>query len=204
MAEHSNIYAPQGYVTRAQREALNGHSGACVWLTGLSASGKTSVAIELGHQLVERGIHGHALDGDILRSGLSNDLRFTAEDRAENVRRAGEVAALMVNAGLVVTCAFISPYREGRDAVRARLPEGHFVEVHVSCPLEVCEQRDPKGLYERARAGDLPRFTGISAPYEAPLHPEIVLTTGVEGVTPADCAARIVDVLEERGLIPSA
>ena len=196
-----NIFAPNGYLSRQAHEARNGHKGACVWLTGLSASGKTSIATAFQSRLHELGIHAYALDGDILRAGLCKDLRFTAEDRVENVRRAGAVAGLMVDAGLVVSCAFISPYRLGRDAVREALPEGRFIECHVQCPLEVCEDRDPKGLYERARAGDIPRFTGVSAPYEEPADPELVLDTSAPGTSPEDCAERIIALLVERQLI---
>lgn len=199
-----NIFKPNGYLAREAHEERNGNLGACVWLTGLSASGKTSIAVALQRLLYERGAHAYALDGDILRSGLSRDLMFTAEDRAENIRRAGEVASLLVDAGLIVSCAFISPYREGRDAIRARMPEGRFIECHVSCALEVCEERDPKGLYARARSGEIPRFTGISAPYEEPLSPELVLHTAREENSPRDCALRVMALLEERGILSPA
>jgi len=199
MAE--NIFVPQGYPTRAEREAINGHSGVCVWLTGLSASGKTSIAIEVQRLLQERGLHAHALDGDVMRSGLSADLGFTPEDRAENIRRAGAVAGLMVNAGLIVTCAFISPYAAGRAAARAAMPEGHFIECYVQCTVEVCESRDPKGLYARARAGEIQNFTGISSTYEIPESPDLVLKTHIEDNTPRACAEQVIALLESRGFL---
>ena len=196
------LFAPRGYVTRDEHEALKGQKGTCVWLTGLSGSGKTSIAHALQQNLHARGVHTYALDGDVLRTGLCEDLPFTPEGREENIRRVGEVARLMVEAGLVVTSAFISPYRDGRAAIRDKMPEGRFIECHVACPVEVCEDRDVKGLYARARRGEVKNFTGISAPYEAPENPDLRLETAPKGITPEQCAERIVTLLEERGLIP--
>lgn len=162
---------------RRNRELLNAHAGSLVWLTGLSGAGKSTIAVALEELLHRDGVHTYLLDGDELRLGLSRDLGFTQEDRVENIRRAGEVARLMVDAGLVVIAAFISPYRADRQMVRDRFAPGDFLEVFVDTPLAICEERDPKGLYARARRGEIPNFTGISAPYEAPLSPEVRIDT---------------------------
>ncbi len=180
-------------IGRADREHLNGHHGALVWLTGLSGAGKSTIAIALEQRLHALGIHSCLLDGDELRLGINRDLGFTPEDRAENIRRAGEVARLMVDAGLVVIAAFISPYRADRQMVRERFAPGDFVEVFVDTSLAVCEQRDPKGLYARARRGEVPNFTGISAPYEEPLAPEVRIDT--TGYTPDGAAALVLEHL---------
>lgn len=164
-------------IGRSDREELNGHRGALVWLTGLSGAGKSTIALALERQLHDRGIHSYLLDGDDLRQGLNSDLGFMPEHRVENIRRAGEVARLMVDAGLVVLAAFISPYRADRQMVRERFARGDFLEVFVDTPLAVCEQRDPKGLYVRARSGEVPNFTGVSAPYEEPQAPELRIDT---------------------------
>ena len=160
-------------VTRREREALKPQRGAMVWLTGLSASGKTTLTRSVERRLCELGVHTYRLDGDIVRSGLNGDLGFSPADRRENVRRIAEVGRLMVDAGLVVLAAVIAPYASDRAATRARFEPGDYFEVWVDTPLEVCEQRDPKGLYRRARAGELTDFTGISAPYEPPEQPEL-------------------------------
>ncbi|MFN3076125.1 MAG: adenylyl-sulfate kinase [Alphaproteobacteria bacterium] len=157
------------------------HIGGVVWLTGLPGSGKTTLAEGLGERLSGLGWRVRVLDGDRLRGGLCADLGFSPRDRAENLRRAGEVAALFVEAGFIVVAAFVSPCQADRDRVRGRIP-GAFHEVHLRASLEVCEQRDPKGLYRKARAGQIVDFTGISAPYEVPLHPELGLDTGSETV----------------------
>jgi len=164
-------------ITAALREQRNGHPGCVLWLTGLSGAGKTTIATELERQLFNAGRHTFLLDGDILRRGLCSDLGFGPEARRENIRRAGEVAALFAEAGCLAIAAFISPYREDRDRVRRTLPPGKFIEVFVNAPLDVCEQRDVKGLYARARAGVLKEFTGVSSPYEAPVHPEVEIHT---------------------------
>lgn len=164
-------------IGRSDREELNGHRGALVWLTGLSGAGKSTIALALERKLHNRGIHSYLLDGDDLRQGLNSDLGFMPEHRVENIRRAGEVARLMVDAGLVVLAAFISPYRADRQMVRERFARGDFLEVFVDTPLAVCEQRDPKGLYVRARSGEVPNFTGVSAPYEEPQAPELRIDT---------------------------
>ena len=170
-----NILRAEGLVDAADRVALLGHGGRTVWFTGLSGSGKSTLAFAVEEALVARGVAAYVLDGDNVRFGLNRDLGFSAEDRTENVRRIGEVCRLFQDAGLVVLSAFISPYRADRDAVRALHPEGSFVEVFVDTPLEICEARDVKGLYARARTGEIPEFSGISAPYEAPDAPDITV-----------------------------
>jgi bifunctional enzyme CysN/CysC len=192
-----NIYWLSHGVSGALRASRNGHPGCVVWLTGLSCSGKTTLAGELERELFARGKQVYVLDGDNVRHGLSADLAFSPEDRRENVRRVGEVAKLFADAGLICITAFISPYRADRDAVRRSLPPGQFIEVYMNAPVEVCEQRDSKGLYAKARAGAIQDFTGISAPYEAPANPEIELPTAQLPLN--ECVARIVAVVEERG-----
>ncbi len=173
-----NIYWNEGKVTAGQRAQRNGHPGCVVWLTGLSASGKSTIATELERELFNRGQHAYVLDGDNMRHGLCSDLGFSPQDRKENIRRVGEVARLLADAGIICITAFISPYRSDRELARTIAPPGKFIEVYLNAPLAVCEQRDPKGLYARARTGEIKEFTGISAPYEPPLEPEIVLQTG--------------------------
>lgn len=165
-------------VTRRHREALNGHRGAVVWFTGLSGAGKTTLAQAVEARLYQAGCHAFVLDGDILRQGLCVDLGFSAQDRSENIRRAGEAAGLLAEAGIIVLAAFISPFHADRARLRERLKTGNYFEVYCDCPLEVCERRDVKGLYRRARAGEIRDFTAISSPYEAPRQPELVLETG--------------------------
>ena len=197
---HENLFWSEGKISRADRERLHGHRGVCVWLTGLSGAGKSSIAVELESQLHLRGVHTYVLDGDNIRHGLGADLTFSADDRDEHIRRVGEVSKLFVDAGVVVISAFISPYVRVRDRVRNAMEDGQFVEVHVATPLAVCEERDTKGLYAKARAGDIPNFTGINAPYEPPVSPEITIdTTG--DATPSDSASRIVDYLEHSGYL---
>ncbi|HXG47963.1 MAG TPA: adenylyl-sulfate kinase [Methylomirabilota bacterium] len=176
-------------ITPALREERNGHPGLVIWLTGLSGAGKTTIATELERQLFLAGCHTYLLDGDILRRGLCSDLGFGPEARRENIRRAGEVAALFADAGCMAIAAFISPFREDRDRIRRLLAPGRFVEVFVNAPLEVCEKRDVKGLYARARANQIKEFTGVSSPYEPPLQPEIELRT--DQLTVAEAVAEI-------------
>ncbi len=186
-------------VTKEERERISGHRGCTVWLTGLSGSGKSTLANLLEKALWERGVRAYVLDGDNIRHGLNKDLGFSPEDRAENIRRIGEVAALFTDAGIVNITAFISPYREDRDRVRAIMKPGDFVEVFVDCDLAECERRDPKGLYKKARAGEIPEFTGISAPYEAPEKPELVVNTTKQ--TPEQSLAEILGYLERNGYL---
>jgi len=162
-------------VTKDEREKISGHKGCTVWLTGLSGSGKSTIANLLEKALWERGVRSYVLDGDNIRHGLNKDLGFSPEDRTENIRRIGEVAALFTDAGVINVTAFISPYRADRDRVRATMKSGDFIEVFIDCDIDECEKRDPKGLYKKARAGQIPEFTGISAPYEAPEKPELVV-----------------------------
>jgi len=186
----ANIYWNQGKVTAEQRGERNSHPGCVIWLTGLSGSGKSTIAIELERELFNQGRHAYVLDGDNLRHGLCSDLGFSHADRKENIRRAGEVARLFADAGIICITAFISPYRSDRDLAREITPPGRFLEVYVNAPLGVCEQRDPKGLYAKARRGEIKEFTGISAPYEVPLKPELELRTDQCNV--GECISSIV------------
>jgi adenylyl-sulfate kinase len=172
----------------------HGHAGRVVWLTGLSCSGKSTIATELERELFKRGRLVYVLDGDNMRHGLCADLGFSPRDRRENIRRIGEVAKLFADAGMICITAFISPYQAEREAIRQSVPPGQFVEVYLNVPLEVCEQRDSKGLYAKARAGKLKEFTGVSAPYEAPANPEIELSTAQLQVS--ECVARIIAFLD--------
>jgi adenylylsulfate kinase len=188
-------------VTREQREERLGQRGATIWFTGLSGSGKSTVAVTVDAMLSERGVASTVLDGDNVRHNLNRDLGFSPEDRTENIRRIGEVGRLFTMAGIINLTAFISPYREDRDSSRELQDDGDFIEVFVDCPIEECERRDPKGLYKKAREGKIPNFTGISAPYEAPEQPEIVLRTAEHDVE--TCARQVIDYLEANGYIRS-
>jgi bifunctional enzyme CysN/CysC len=189
-----NVVFHEGSVTRDQRVAATGHEGLTVWFTGLSGSGKSTVAVALEQQLVSSGVPAYLLDGDNLRHGLNGDLGFDTASRNENVRRAGEVGLLFADAGVVAIVPLISPYRADRDRVRQRHADQglRFVEVFVDTPIEVCEQRDVKGLYAKARAGEITGFTGVDDPYEAPLDPDVTLTPGP---TPAEAAAIVAELL---------
>ena len=208
----------QHSVDRAQREQLKGHKGCVVWLTGLSGCGKSTIANEVDRLLYEQRVHCYLLDGDNVRHGLSASpqllaqshsesfaqrfgLGFAPDDREENIRRIGAVAQLFCDAGIVTLAAFVSPYRGDRDSVRAALPADDFIEVFVDAPLQVCEQRDPKGLYKKARAGELKGFTGIDAPYEPPLHPELTLRSA--DASPTVLAQQVIDALRQRGILPN-
>ena len=193
----TNIKWHHGELDEAAREKLLGGPGCVVWFTGLSGSGKSTVARRVERQLLEDGSRAYVLDGDNLRHGLNGDLGFSPADRAENIRRVGEVARLMADAGLVVLSAFVSPYAADRDRVRELVPAGRFIEVFVDTPLEVCETRDPKGLYKKARAGVIADFTGISAPYEAPVRPEVHLKT--HGKSIDACALEVTQGIRARG-----
>ncbi len=188
-------------IDKGARARALGQKPCVVWLTGLSAAGKSSIASGLQSRLFERGLHCYLLDGDTVRQGLSRDLGYSDADRQEHMRRVGELARLFVDAGLIVVVALISPFRAERNAVRAVFEQGGFVEVFVNTPLSVCEQRDPKGLYRRARAGLVPLFTGIDSTYEAPEQPEVMLPADETGID--DCVLRLIDFLESRGNIPS-
>lgn len=189
----ANIVRAEGQITGADRAENLGHGSRTVWFTGLSGSGKSTLAFAVEEALIRRGVAAYVLDGDNVRFGLNRDLGFAPEDRTENIRRIGEVCRLFQDSGMVVLTAFVSPYVADREAVRALHPEGSFVEVFVDTPLEVCEARDVKGLYAKARAGEIPEFTGISAPYEPPPTPEIRVDT----TRPIDdCVADILAALD--------
>src|SRR5688500_14312754 len=199
----SNITWHGGEVARADRERLLGQRGVTVWMTGLSGSGKSTIAVVLERMLLGRGRLAYRLDGDNVRHGLNKNLGFGADDRAENIRRIGEVAKLFTDAGIIVIASFISPYRRDRDAIRAAMKPGEFVEVFIDAPLEVAERRDPKGLYQKARAavaaGQGLGFTGIDDPYEPPEKPEIAIDT--ERASPQHAAGQIVSFLERGGYL---
>ncbi|BGE81430.1 adenylylsulfate kinase [Staphylococcus petrasii] len=182
MSQSSNITWHDSEVTKADRQQQNGHKSVVIWFTGLSGSGKSTVSVALEQALFEQGKHAYRLDGDNVRHGLNKNLGFSPEDRKENIRRIGEVSKLLVDAGTIAITAFISPYRADRDDVRAILEDGEFIEVYTECSVEECEKRDPKGLYQKARSGEIKEFTGISAPYEAPKQPEITINTEQQSV----------------------
>lgn len=188
-----------GLVTRGDRNILNGHQSGLLWLTGLSASGKSTIAHALEKELFDRGIRVYVLDGDNVRHGLNANLGFSPEDRKENIRRIAEVALLMVDAGLVVVAAFISPFREDREAVRKIFSEDTFAEIYIKCSLEECEKRDPKGQYKKARDGIIKNYTGISAPYEEPESPELVADT--EKMSLEQSVKVIMDFIEGKGFL---
>lgn len=195
LALPSNAVWHKCTVSPADRAALLQQSPRCIWLTGLSGAGKSTIANALDATLHANGVKSFLLDGDNVRHGLNKDLGMTEGDRAENIRRVGEVAKLMVDAGLVVICAFISPYKRDRQMVRSMFEHGQFVEVYLETPLNVCEQRDPKGLYKKARAGVIKQFTGISDPYEVPNNPEVALDTSQLEI--ADSVRSILDTLAQ-------
>jgi adenylylsulfate kinase len=201
MAEQkaTNVHWHEHAVSNQERAQLSGHKGAVLWFTGLSASGKSTVANTVDHKLFTQKKRSFVLDGDNIRMGLNKNLGFSAEDRAENIRRIGEVAKLFSSAGVITLTAFISPYRADRDKVRAILGENEFHEIFVDTPLEVCEARDPKGLYKKARAGQLKGFTGIDDPYEAPVKPELVLDGGKKSID--DLADEVIAYLQAKGLL---
>ncbi|MBI5973026.1 adenylyl-sulfate kinase [Staphylococcus caledonicus] len=199
MSQSSHITWHDSEVTKADRQHQNGHKSVVIWFTGLSGSGKSTISVALEKSLFEQGKHSYRLDGDNVRHGLNKNLGFSPEDRKENIRRIGEVSKLLVDAGTIAITAFISPYRQDRDDVRAILEEGEFIEVYTECSVEECEKRDPKGLYEKARSGEIKEFTGISAPYEAPNHPEITINTEQQSVEAS--VEHILNYLKEKQYI---
>ena len=194
-----NITRHKSNVTSTEREKAFGHGSCVLWLTGLSGSGKSTIAAEVESVLLSKGVHAYVLDGDNIRHGLTSDLGFSDEDRTENIRRIGETARLFADAGMVVITAFISPFRKDRDRARSLLEPGKFFEIFTRCPLDICEGRDPKGLYAKARAGQITDFTGIDSAYEEPLYPELVLDTGELSID--KCAVQIIALLEKSGII---
>lgn len=201
MTEHkaTNVVWHDHQVERETREELLGQKGIVIWFTGLSGSGKSTVANEVAHRLHERGKLAYILDGDNVRHGLNKDLGFSPEDRSENIRRISEVAALFADAGVITITAFISPYSSDRNFCRELLGHDRFVEVFARASLDACEERDPKGLYEKARAGEISDFTGIDAPYEVPEQPEVVVDTECE--TPAESGEKVMQFLEMKGYL---
>jgi adenylylsulfate kinase len=197
--EQRNITPHESLITKADRRRIFGHGSCVVWLTGLSGSGKSTLAHEVERRLMDRGVHAFVLDGDNVRHGLNGDLGFSEEDRKENIRRISEVSRLFVDAGLVVLTAFISPFREDRVRARSLFAPEEFLEVFTRCPLDVCEERDPKGLYARARSGEITDFTGIDSPYEEPEQPELLIDTGELSLD--DSVRRILSLLEELRVI---
>ncbi|WP_260259951.1 adenylyl-sulfate kinase [Vibrio intestinalis] len=199
VTKDENIVWHQHSVDKAFRAKLKQQKPVVLWFTGLSGAGKSTVAGALENKLAEQGYHTYLLDGDNVRHGLCSDLGFSEQDRRENIRRIGELSKLMADAGLIVLSAFISPHRAERQLVREMLPEGEFLEVFVNASLDVCEQRDPKGLYKKARAGEIPNFTGIDSEYEAPLAPEIDLPAGEQPIEVL--VEQCVEVLKQKGII---
>ena len=195
----TNIKWHHGKITKEDRIKLMKQKGVTIWLTGLSGAGKSTIAVELEHALLENKHQAYILDGDNIRHGLNKNLGFSPEDRSENIRRIGEVAKLFTDANIITITAFISPYKQDRDNARKLQREGEFIEVYVKCPLDVCEQRDTKGLYKKARAGEVKEFTGISAPYEEPLNPEITIDASKMSVEEA--ARVILSYLEKDGYV---
>lgn len=195
----ANIVWHSTSISKQERQQLKGHKSGILWLTGLSGSGKSTLANALEQRLVELGVHSYILDGDNVRHGLNKDLGFRSEDRKENIRRIGEAAKLFVDAGILTITAFISPFREDRALARSLVEPGEFVEVYVQCPMEECEQRDPKGLYKKAREGLIPEFTGISSPYEEPVAPELTVPSHL--LTVEESVDRIIQYLQDRNWI---
>ena len=195
----SNVSWHQATVSRERREMRNGHKGAVIWFTGLSGSGKSTLAHAVEEVLYQHGCHTFVLDGDNVRHGLCGDLGFSPESRQENIRRVGEVAKLFMEAGTIILTAFISPYRADRDLVRSLITGNDFIEIYCDAGIDVCESRDVKGLYKKARLGEISEFTGISSPYEAPQNPEIQVHTGEK--TLSECVDQIMQVLVTRGVL---
>ncbi|MBU1427041.1 MAG: adenylyl-sulfate kinase [Gammaproteobacteria bacterium] len=201
MKQKSNIVWHHASVTRDRRERLNDHHSAVIWFTGLSGSGKSTLSHAVEEKLFQMKCRTYVLDGDNIRHGLCADLGFSDNDRKENIRRIGETAKLFVDAGVVTLTAFISPFRSDRLVARQLFDVGDFIEVYCRCPLEICESRDVKGMYRRARAGEIQNFTGISSPYEEPVSPELIVDTG--SLSLAQCVDEIIGFLRESGVIIS-
>ncbi len=196
---NKNIVWHDHHVTKAERSSIKGQKPCILWFTGLSGSGKSTIANAVESRLIELKKHTYLLDGDNIRMGLNKGLGFSDEDRIENIRRIGEVSKLFVDAGSIVLTAFISPFQKERDAVRSLVKEDEFIEIFIDTPLKVCESRDPKGLYQKARNGEIPNFTGISSPYEAPTKPEIHILN--DQISIEDVTTQIIDFLEDKGYL---
>ena len=196
----SNVVWHQSTVNRKRREEKNQHKSVVLWFTGLSGSGKSTLAHSVEEQLYQLGLNTFVLDGDNVRHGLNKDLGFSDQDRKENIRRISEAAKLMLEAGVITLTAFISPFKEEREMARSLMPHGDFIEIHCNCPLEVCETRDVKGLYKRARNGEIKDFTGISSPYEAPVKPELKIDTNTLSLE--DSTRQVIALLRERHILP--
>jgi adenylylsulfate kinase len=199
MQNSPNIIWHHSTVTKADRQQLNGHKSCVLWFTGLSGSGKSTLANAVDHALFEKQIRSYCLDGDNIRHGLNGDLSFKTEDRKENIRRIGEVAKLFVDSGQIVLTAFISPFREDRELIRRMFADNEFIEIYLHCPLHICEDRDPKGLYKKARKGEIPDFTGITSPYEVPIKPDIMIET--ENMTIQSSVQKILAYLNYKKII---
>jgi adenylylsulfate kinase len=195
----NNLTWHNASVTRLRREAQNGHKGVILWFTGLSGAGKSTLAHAVEELLHQQGCRTFVLDGDNVRHGLCSDLGFSPRDRSENIRRIGEMSKLFMEAGVIVMTAFISPFSADREQVRKMVANGNFFEIYCKSPIEVCEQRDVKGLYKKARAGIVKEFTGISSPYEAPVNPDLVINTGEDKLL--DCAKNVIDLLINNKII---
>ena len=196
-SKSTNITWHEGQIGRSERESVLGQRGVTIWLTGLSGSGKSTIAVAAEKALVQSGRLAYVLDGDNIRHGLNSNLGFSPDDRTENIRRIGEVSKLFTDSGVICFASFISPYRQDRDAVRAIMEPGDFIEVYVAADVETCEARDVKGLYAKARSGEIPEFTRISAPYEAPEKPELVLDTAVQSIE--ESVTELMAYLDRRG-----
>lgn len=199
MTKATNITWHSSSISKEERRSKNGHGSCVLWFTGLSGSGKSTIANAVSSELFRQALNEYVLDGDNIRHGLNKDLGFSDQDRTENIRRIGEVAKLFVDSGAIVTTAFISPFRSDRDQVRALFEEGEFIEVFIDCPLEECERRDPKQLYVKARRGEIKDFTGINSPYEAPEHPEITIRS--DQLTVEEAVQYIFDYLQDKNII---
>lgn len=201
IAKKNNVTWFNGYVSRKDRENLHGHKGAVIWFTGLSASGKSTIAHLVEKELHREGCSTYVFDGDNVRHGLCSNLTFSSQDRAENIRRIGEMTKLFVDAGIIALTAFISPYREDRQNLRSLFSDGQFLEIYVECPPEVCAERDKKGIYAKAKAGLIKEFTGISAPYEAPENPDLVIPS--HKLDAREATKHILHLIKQRGILRS-
>lgn len=199
MSQQKHIFHHSFSIKKNDREELHGHKSYILWFTGLSGSGKSTIANLVEKKLHEMGISTYILDGDNLREGINQDLGFSSEDRKENLRRIGEIAKLFVDGGIVTLATFISPYASDREKVRKKVRQGEFIEIYVKCSLEECENRDPKGLYKKARQGEISNFTGVSAPYEEPENPEIIIETNQKSV--GECVQQIINYLKHNGYL---